>query len=186
MHFGGVQGPITPGDFAVFYLSPDSANCVGDRRSRSCSPSCCRMKFALVLISFLIAACSSLPSAKQDSLVGEWQYADNVQSCRYHFKKDGTFSGEVHLQPKTSLQIPGYLGRAGQFLFYRYLSMSWAGSGWHDRFEKSASGVEKRSFLIEAADGVSGVTSGSARRKKPSYGSEGLAIGKPREDKASL
>ena len=111
------------------------------------------MKFALVLISFVIAACSSLPSAKQDSLVGEWRYADNVQSCRYHFKKDGTFSGEVHLRTKLVSKFRGTWAVQDSFLLYRYLAdeLGKIPAGTTDR--DKLLGVEKQAFLIEAADG---------------------------------
>lgn len=111
------------------------------------------MKFALVLISFVIAACSSLPFAKQDSLVGEWRYADNVQSCRYHFKKDGTFSGEVHLRTKLVSKFRGTWAVQDNFLLYRYLAdeLGRIPAGTTDR--DKLLGVEKQAFRIEAADG---------------------------------
>jgi hypothetical protein len=111
------------------------------------------MKIALVLISFLVASCSSLPSGKHDSVVGEWRYADNVQSCRYHFKKDGTFTGEVHLQKKLISKFRGAWAVQDDVLLYRYLAdeLGRIPAGTTDR-DKLLS-VEKQAFLIEAADG---------------------------------
>ena len=111
------------------------------------------MKIALVLISFVMAACSRLPTARQDSLVGEWRYADNVQSCRYRFKRDGTFTGEVHLQRKLVSRFRGSWTVQDNFLLYRYLTdeLGRIQAGTTDR-DKLLS-VEKEAFLIEAADG---------------------------------
>jgi hypothetical protein len=114
---------------------------------------CCRMKIALVLISFLVASCSSLPTGKQDSVVGEWRYADNVQSCRYHFKKDATFTGEVHLQKRLVSKFRGTWAMQDDFLLYRYLGdeLGRIPAGTTDR-DKLLS-IEKEAFQIEAADG---------------------------------
>ena len=111
------------------------------------------MKIAFALISFLLVSCSSLPSGKQDSLVGEWRYADNVQSCRYHFKTDGTFAGEVRLQTKLVSKFRGTWAVQDNLLLYRYLSddLGRIPVGTTDR--DKLLNVEKDSFLIEAADG---------------------------------
>ena len=111
------------------------------------------MKIALVLISLVVASCSSLPSGKQDSLVGVWRYADDVQSCRYHFKKDGTFTGEVHLQKKLVSKFRGTWAVQAKFLLYRYLGdeLGRIPAGTTDRDKLLR--VEKQAFLIEAADG---------------------------------
>ena len=111
------------------------------------------MKIALVLISCLFASCSHLPSGKQDSLVGEWRYADNSQSCRYSFKGDGTFAGEVRLQAKLVSKFRGAWTVQGDSLLYRYIGdeLGRIPVGATDR--DTLLSVEKDSFLIEAADG---------------------------------
>lgn len=111
------------------------------------------MKIALTLISCLLAACTSLPSDRRNSLVGEWRYADNVQSCRYLFKKDGTFAGEVHREGKLLFKFRGTWTLQEDLLSYRYISDEMGGipPGATDR-DKLLS-VEKNSFLIQAADG---------------------------------
>ena len=116
-------------------------------------PFCCRMKIALVLISLVVASCSSLPSGKQDSQVGEWRYADKVQSCRYDFKRDGTFTGEVHFQTKLVSKFRGNWTIQDKFLLYHYLGddLGRIPAGTTDRDELL--NVEKQAFLIEAADG---------------------------------
>lgn len=115
--------------------------------------SCCRMKIALVLISFLVASCSSLPSGKQDSVVGEWRYADKVQSCRYHFRKDGTFTGEVRLHSRLVSKFRGTWAVRDDFLLYRYLAdeLGRIPAGTTDRDKLLR--LETQAFLIEAADG---------------------------------
>jgi hypothetical protein len=112
------------------------------------------MKIALVLISLLLASCASLPpSDKRGSLVGEWRYADNRQSCRYHFKKDGRFTGEVRERAMLVSKFTGTWTVQGDALLYTYISdeMDRIPAGATDR-DKLLS-VESDSFLIEAADG---------------------------------
>lgn len=111
------------------------------------------MKIALVLIACLLASCASLPSGKKDSLVGEWRYADKIQSCRYHFRKDGRFTGEVRLQAKLVSKFSGSWAVQQDRLMYTYLGdeLGRIPAGATDR-DKLLS-VEKDSFLIEAADG---------------------------------
>ena len=111
------------------------------------------MKIALILISCLLASCASLPSGGSDSLAGEWKYADKVQSCRYHFRKDGRFTGEVRLREKLVSKFAGTWAVEGDRLLYTYLGDELgripAGATDRDRLLS----VEKDSFLIEAADG---------------------------------
>jgi hypothetical protein len=111
------------------------------------------MRIALFLISIVFASCAGLPAGKQTSLAGEWRYADDVQSCRYHFKRDGTFAGEVHLQTKLVSKFRGTWAVQDHFLSYRYLNdeLGKIPPGTTDRDKLLR--VEKDSFLIEAADG---------------------------------
>jgi hypothetical protein len=113
------------------------------------------MKVLLALISLLsIAGCvspaSSDPSRK---LVGDWRYSDRVQSCRYSFQSDGSFTGEVRMESKLVSQFAGRWSVKGQTLFYRYLS---------DRLRRIPAGatdqdelleVKRDSFVIRAANG---------------------------------
>jgi hypothetical protein len=111
------------------------------------------MKIALVFIACLFASCSSLPADKRASLVGAWRYADAGQSCRYHFKKDGTFVGEIHLEAKLVSKFRGAWTVQGDYLLYRYTSdeLRLIPVGATDR-DKLLS-VQRGSFLIEAANG---------------------------------
>jgi hypothetical protein len=111
------------------------------------------MKIALVFISCLLASCASLPSDGENSLVGEWRYADKTQSCRYHFQRDGTFTGEVRLKTKLVSKFAGTWAVRGDSLLYTYvddeLGRIPAGATDRDKLLR----VQRDSFLIEAADG---------------------------------
>lgn len=111
------------------------------------------MKIALILISCLLTSCASLPSDGSNSLLGEWRYADKIQSCRYHFKKDGRFTGEVRSRAKLVSKFAGTWDVQGDRLLYTYISdeLGRIPAGATDR-DKLLS-VKKDSFLIEAADG---------------------------------
>ena len=115
--------------------------------------SCCWMKTAFFFVACLLASCASLPSNARDPLVGQWRYADNVQSCRYHFREDGHFSGEVRVRAKLVSKFTGTWTVQGDRLLYSYASDELgripAGATDQDRLLK----VDGDSFLIEAADG---------------------------------
>jgi hypothetical protein len=111
------------------------------------------MKNALALIACLLASCASFSNGARNSLVGEWRYADKIQSCHYSFKKDGSFKGEVSYQGRLVSRFSGRWGVKGDVLSYKYLSDALgripAGAIDHDKLL----GVQRDSFLIEAADG---------------------------------
>jgi hypothetical protein len=111
------------------------------------------MRAALLLLTCLLVSCASLPPQGGDSLVGEWRYADHLQSCRYHFKKDGQFTGEVRLQGKLASKFAGTWDVEGDLLLYRYISdeLGRIPPGATDRDKLLI--VERNAFLIEAADG---------------------------------
>ena len=111
------------------------------------------MKLALLLISCLVTACVNLPPDGRNALVGEWRYADSIQSCRYHFKGDGRFTGEVRLRAKLVSRFTGTWAVQGDRLLYTYISdeLGQIPAGATDRDQLLS--VQKDSFLIEAADG---------------------------------
>lgn len=111
------------------------------------------MKIALVLISCLLTACANLASERRNSLVGQWRYADSIQSCRYHFKADGRFTGEVMYRARLVSKFTGTWVVEGDRLLYTYISdeLGRIPAGATDR-DKLLS-IQKDSFLIEAADG---------------------------------
>jgi hypothetical protein len=86
-------------------------------------------------------------------LVGNWRYADQVQSCHYSFKSDGSFTGEVRHRAKLVSKFRGRWSVDGQALLYKYLSDS-LGSippGATDRDRLLA--IKRDFFEIQAANG---------------------------------
>jgi hypothetical protein len=111
------------------------------------------MKRALVLIICLLPCCAGVQASNRNSLVGEWRYADQTQSCHYAFKRDGTFSGEVVYRNKLISKFKGRWTVTGDVLRYTYLSdaLGRIPPGAKDR--DKLIGIQKDFFLIEAADG---------------------------------
>lgn len=111
------------------------------------------MKIALFLISWLLASCASTGPKGANAVVGEWRYADSIQSCRYHFMKDGTFVGEVRLNRKLVSDFSGTWAVEGDRLLYTYRSdkLGRIPVGATDRDRLLS--IQEDSFLIEAADG---------------------------------
>lgn len=111
------------------------------------------MKIPLALISCLLASCASFSSGGSNALVGEWKYADKIQSCRYAFNSDGSFTGEVNSRGKLVSKFRGRWAVKGDVLLYNYISDTLgripAGAIDRDKLLR----VQKDSFLIEAADG---------------------------------
>jgi hypothetical protein len=111
------------------------------------------MKLPLFLLTCLLASCASLPSEGRNSLVGEWRYVDNLQSCHYHFKRDGYFTGEVRLRGELASKFTGTWDVQSGLLLYNYISdeLGRIPAGTTDRDKLLR--VQRDSFLIEAADG---------------------------------
>lgn len=113
------------------------------------------MKAVLALISLLsLAACASLESpSRSRQLVGNWRYADQVQSCRYSFQSDGSFTGEVKLRTKLISKFKGRWSVQGETLLYSYVSDALgripAGATDRDLLLE----IKKDSFVIKAANG---------------------------------
>jgi hypothetical protein len=113
------------------------------------------MKAVLAFISLLsLAACATLESSSRSrQLVGNWRYADQVQSCRYSFQGDGSFTGEVKLRRKLISKFKGRWSIQGETLFYSYVSdtLGRIPAGAIDRDQLLE--VQKDSFVIQAANG---------------------------------
>lgn len=113
------------------------------------------MKVVLAFISLLsLAACATLESpSRSRQLVGNWRYADQVQSCRYSFESDGSFTGEVRLRTKLISKFKGRWSVRGQTLHYSYVSdaLGRIPAGATDRDELLE--IKKDSFIIQAANG---------------------------------
>ena len=111
------------------------------------------MKPTLALVLFLMASCAGLQSRAATALVGEWRYADRIQSCHYVFKRNGMFEGEVVYRRKLLSKFTGRWSVEGDALLYTY------GSDLLDRIPVGATDrdrllhVEREFFVIEAADG---------------------------------
>ena len=109
------------------------------------------LAFLLVL---LITGCVSVESqSRVRELVGDWRYADEIQSCRYSFNRDGSFTGEVRLQERLVSKFTGRWSIKGQSLHYTYLSdaLGRIPAGATDRDDLLE--VKRDSFIIQAANG---------------------------------
>src|SRR5437588_12043153 len=98
----------------------------------------------LAVFLFLLfgAACTNLPSSNPArDLVGHWRYADQVQSCQYSFKSDGSFTGSVKQRKKVVSKFIGRWSITGQTLHYRYLS---------DLLGSIPAGATDQDLLLEA------------------------------------
>jgi len=111
------------------------------------------MKISLLLISWLLVSCASFSPQRASAVVGEWSYADRIQSCRYHFKRDGTFSGEVKVKGKLVSDFTGTWAVQGDYLLYTYIGdkLGRIPVGATDR--DKLLNVREDAFWIEAADG---------------------------------
>ena len=112
------------------------------------------MKSVLNLLLFLsIVSCSNLQRRTGAGLIGHWRYTDELQSCDYSFKANGSFTGEVKLKSKTVSKFTGRWRIKDNALLYTYLN---------DAFGRIPAGATDRdqlleikgdSFLIQAANG---------------------------------
>jgi hypothetical protein len=113
------------------------------------------MKAVLVFISLLLsAACTNLESPNlAGKLAGNWRYADEIQSCRYSFKSDGSFTGSVRHQSKLVSKFTGRWSVTGQTLHYRYLSDALGSIPPGATDQDQLLEVKKDHFDIQAANG---------------------------------
>jgi hypothetical protein len=112
-----------------------------------------RMKAVFALTFCLMASCAAPQRTTQKHLAGEWRYTDKIQSCRYVFKRDGSFSGEVTYHEKLISKFIGRWSVQDGTLLYNYTSdaLERIPAGATDRDKLLV--VQKDSFTIEAADG---------------------------------
>lgn len=116
-------------------------------------PASMKAIFAFLSI-LLVTACAGVESqSRVRQLVGDWHYADKVQSCHYSFSGDGSFTGEVRLRARLVSKFTGRWGIKGQALHYIYLAdaLGRIPAGATDRDELLE--VRKDSFVIQAANG---------------------------------
>ena len=107
---------------------------------------------ALILVAML-PACATPDRHSRASFVGDWVYADKVQSCRYSFGADGTFHGQVQQNAVTISRFTGRWTVEGDSLLYTYLSDAFGRIpvGATDRDQVLE--VSRDSFFIRAANG---------------------------------
>lgn len=112
------------------------------------------MRAVLALISVAVmSGCATVERQNLAPFVGDWVYADQVQSCRYSFKGDGSFRGEVRSGGRAISRFAGRWSVKDRVLLYTYVSDEFgripAGATDHDQVLE----VSPRSFLIQAANG---------------------------------
>ncbi len=107
---------------------------------------------ALILVTML-SGCATVDRQSRAPFVGDWIYADNIQSCRYSFSADGSFHGEVKYNAATISRFTGRWAVKESALVYTYLGDAFgripAGSTDRDQILD----VSRDSFLIRAANG---------------------------------
>lgn len=113
------------------------------------------MKTALVLLfGLVLSGCATPERQNRAAFVGNWLYADKVQSCRYSFAADGSFHGEVTRRGETISRFAGRWTHKEGALLYTYVSDAFgripAGATDRDQVLK----VNRASFLIQAANGA--------------------------------
>jgi hypothetical protein len=112
------------------------------------------MKAVLALIMVaMLPGCATFDRQSRAPFVGDWLYADKVQSCRYSFSADGTFHGEVREKAATVSRFTGRWTVKGGALLYTYLSDAFGRipEGATDRDQVLE--VSQDSFFIRAANG---------------------------------
>jgi hypothetical protein len=112
-----------------------------------------RMKSVLAFTLCLMTSCASSQLGSPNSLVGEWRYADKIQSCHYVFNRDGSFKGQVVYHAKLISKFTGRWSVVGDSLLYTYISdeLGRIPAGATDR--DKLLGLNQEFFIIEAADG---------------------------------
>ena len=111
------------------------------------------MKSLLALMLFLLISCASARRDPGVTLAGEWIYEDTAQSCRYLFRKDGTFSGEVLQGEEPLSRFRGKWAVQGDALLYEYTgdALGRIPPGTKDRDKLLKTGSHE--CVIEASDG---------------------------------
>lgn len=112
------------------------------------------MKAVLALFSLLaIASCATVDSRAGVKLVGNWRYSDEIQSCHYSFRPDGSFSGEVSRGGLRVLKFAGRWRVDKDAILYVYLAEARGRipPGTADRDQLLD--LKKDSFVIQAANG---------------------------------
>jgi hypothetical protein len=121
--------------------------------NRAALPLLMKVVFGLILL-LSLAACATLePPRRSRQVVGNWRYSDQVQSCHYSFKSDGSFTGEVKLRTKLISKFKGRWSVQGETLLYSYVSdaLGRIPAGATDRDQLLE--IKNDAFVIQAANG---------------------------------
>ena len=107
----------------------------------------------VVIFVALFGGCATFDRQSRAPFVGNWLYADKIQSCRYSFSGDGSFHGEVKYNSATVSRFTGRWAVKETALLYTYLGDEFGRipAGATDRDQVLE--VGKDSFLIRAANG---------------------------------
>src|SRR4051812_7869471 len=95
-----------------------------------------------LIFAILFTSCASLEHQSRAPFVGHWIYSDKVQSCRYSFNADGSFSGEVTQHRITISRFTGRWRVENEALLYTYLS---------DAFGRIPAGATDRDQVLEVS-----------------------------------
>jgi hypothetical protein len=107
---------------------------------------------ALIFVSML-SGCATFDGQSRAPFVGDWIYADKIQSCRYSFSVDGSFQGEVKHNAVIISRFTGRWAVRESALLYTYIDDAFGRipAGATDRDEILE--VTRDSFRIRAANG---------------------------------
>jgi hypothetical protein len=107
----------------------------------------------VVIFVALFGGCATFDRQSRAPFVGNWLYADKIQSCRYSFSGDGSFRGDVTNEGTTISRFRGRWAVKGNALLYTYLDDAFGRipPGATDRDEVLQ--VDKAAFVIRAANG---------------------------------
>ena len=112
------------------------------------------IKAVLVLLSVaMFGNCATTDRHSRTPFVGDWIYADKIQSCRYSFSVDGSFHGEVKQNAVIISRFTGRWTVKDGALLYTYVADEFgripAGATDQDQVLEAS----RDSFLIQAANG---------------------------------
>ena len=106
-----------------------------------------------ILYLLLAASCATVIRPAASELVGKWQYADEMQTCRFIFRGNGTFGGNTTAGGVLLSQFRGRWTLQANNILYEYTNdaVGRIPTGTKDRDTLVA--ITKDYFVIEAADG---------------------------------
>src|SRR4051812_36611047 len=82
------------------------------------------MKITLLVLLCLFTPIFAALEVTTILLAGHWRHADQIQSCDYFFRDDGTFTGNVARSGKIIWEFAGKWSSDGKILNYEYTRSS--------------------------------------------------------------